>query len=208
MLIYQLVILLPAFYFAWYATGPYTATALAEILGILFRFFLVDKVYAIHTSGTDIVIYMQNLPRVTIGESTAAFSFADKGIVVNPFTYSYGVPLFLALAIASPATLRQYVFRVGSGLTILYAGICFSIISSIIFIMHENPDIQWPNFSADADLNDALVDYIHFVGFLLIPRILPLVIWGILYRESIREIIHSLRSSHASKGASGTPPSP
>ncbi len=206
LLIYQLIFLIPAFYFVWYATGAFTASALAEILRHLFHYLWADYVYALKASGTDIIIYMQNLPLVAQGESAAVISLSKKGIVVNPFTYSYGIPLFLALAIASPATLPQYAIRISTGLVILYAGVCFSIIASIIFIMHETPGIQWPTLADSVEINDTLIDYIHFVGFLLIPRVLPLLMWVILYRVAIAEIIHSLRSNRVAEDTSGQPP--
>ncbi len=189
----QALILLPSFYFAWYATAALTAAPLAALLEPVLQFIWPDTVQGAFALREKVVLSLQVVlaqPPEAVGAEVVT---RGKGIMINPLSYSYGIPLFLALAIASDASLGAHLLRVVIGLTILVAGICATVATTLVFALHADPSAEGIRLAADDAFNETLVRYLHFVGFLLLPRALPVVAWALLYRDTVAAIIEQMR---------------
>lgn len=178
----QLLVLLPSFFFAWYETMPWTVPALAKLLHPLLGFVWSETFVDIKAAGTKLVILAR------LAADTSPSGEVIKGIVLNPIDYSYGIPLFAALAVASSGTWKQHLRRLLAGLVLLLGGICFSVVASLFFMFQFDAGFERLQVLGSPSANDTLVRYIHFLGFLMTPRVLPLALWILLYRDSLSEL--------------------
>jgi hypothetical protein len=190
----RLALLLPILMLAWYQLGPRLIPGLAWLLEPLLQALWPDTVLAVEAAGRKIILITQVVEPTGFG---LAYTTARKGVLFNPFTYSYGLPLFAALALASSAAWWRHLIRVTLGLSVLTLGLCFSVAVSVLFLFQF--DGIHPGFHAlgTKDLNDGFVQYAHFLGFNLVPRVLPLVMWIVLYRDWLSELIQASRGQPA-----------
>lgn len=188
----QLIILLPSLYFAWYASAPLLSYVLAFLLKPLLVSLWPDVVLNVASAESKILIFVKMLPLEESRHLAPPVSGGEKGVIVNPLSYSYGLPLFLALALASMASFRQHLARMVVGAAVIAAGICFTVAVSLVFALDANPKLQGIRLATDPETNDLLIRYLHFLGFNVVPRMLPLLAWGVLYRETGRAIVQPL----------------
>ena len=175
----QLLVLLPSFFFAWYQTMAWTVPALAALLKPLLGISWPDTFVEIEAAGKKLVVIAR------LAAETSSPGRTLKAVVLNPIDYSYGIPLFAGLAIATSATWKQHLSRLLPGLTILTIGICFSVLASLLFMFQFDSGFERLQLLGSPSANDTLVRYIHFLGFQMTPRVLPIALWILLYRNSL-----------------------
>jgi hypothetical protein len=193
----QLLVLLPAFFFAWYETLVWLVPLLAGLLDPLLHLCWPTTFVKIQAAGSKLVVI------VRLAAEAVSAGQAHKGVVLNPFTYSYGIPLFAALAIASTASSRQHLVRLLVGLGVLAAGVCLSILASLLFMFQFDAGFERLQLLGSAPANDTLVRYLHFLGFQILPRVLPIALWILLYRDWLGQLIRP-----AANGEAGSPTTP
>ncbi|NCA69134.1 MAG: hypothetical protein EOM91_03345 [Sphingobacteriia bacterium] len=179
------LVMLPAFLFLWYQAGPWLVPALVALLEPMLTWLWPDTVIGVEPAGRKLIV-------ITELVSTASIP-PRKGVLVNPFTYSYSLPLFAALALASTASFLRHLLRLAIGMGVLTLGVCFSILVSLLYLFQLDDGYAGLQFSSRAELNEAIVRYAHFLGFNLTPRVLPLLMWILLYREWLAELMREFR---------------
>lgn len=190
----QFLILLPAFLFLWYFAGDALFPALAKLLEPVLRTLWPDTVLSVQPSGRKILILTQLLPPDHVDPVMRP---PRRAVMVNPFTYSYGLPLFAALALASSAGWRSHLLRLAIGLPVLILGLIFSVIVSLLYLFQISDGYAGLRVVESAELNEAVVFYAHFLGFNLTPRLLPLLLWVLLYRDWLGELARDFRRVRA-----------
>lgn len=191
----QALILLAPFFYAWYQTLPWFLPGLAALLEPVLKAAWPDSLVAVNATGGKIVVLVRLIA------DDAAIGEGMKAVVLNPYTYSYGIPLFSALALASTAGTRQHSVRILLGLLLLAVGLVFSIQASLLFMFQFDEGFQRLSLLGSPSANDSLVIYVHFLGFRVLPRALPVLLWVLLYLDWIRELAHSFANP---QGRSGT----
>lgn len=186
----QLALLLPAFLFLWFTAGEWLIPGLARMLEPVLIALWPETVLSVETAGRKLLVVTRLAASVAADPHIVA---QRKGVLVNPFTYSYGLPLFAALALASTASWRQHLLRLSIGFGILTLGLCCSILVSLLYLFQHDGDYRgFHAFGGDA-WNDMLVAYAHFLGFNLVPRLLPLLLWILLYRDWLWDVMREIR---------------
>lgn len=198
-MLWQLLLLLPAFFFAWYSSLYWILPLLADLLEPVLRLLWPDSLVDVLAAGNNLNVIV----RLT-EQGAAAAGAAAKGISLNPFSYSYGIPLYAALAIASEASWQEHLARVLGGLVILTLGIGVSILASLLFMFQFGTGFERLTVFASPADNDTLVRYCHFLGFNVLPRVLPLALWLLFYRDWVGVLLRSTRKPAAATG--GDPP--
>jgi hypothetical protein len=171
----RILVLLFPFYFAWYQVLP------------LLRLLWPDTLATVKGGGGKIIVVARTV--ATSGE----FDGGLKGIVLNPYTYTYGMPLFFALAVASTASGWKHFFRMSVGFAVLLVGLYLSVVASLMYMFQFDGEFARLKLLETPTANDALVEFIHASGFRVLPRALPVLLWAVLYREWAVEMIRSLR---------------
>lgn len=187
-LLIGLLVLLPSFYFAWYFSGPFFAWPIARLTDSVLTWWWPEMIAGVGQAGSKVQI----LTRVGLPEIQAA---AGRGFAFDVMTYSYGIPLFAALAIASDATAPQHLFRLTLGFLVLIAGVFSSLFVSILYVFTFHPDYQGVAALAQLQRHEDQINYLYFLGFMIVPRLLPVLIWVILYRDMLERILKSIRRS-------------
>lgn len=125
---------LPACYWAWYALAEVTTLLVVYITEPLLQFTFPKLIGSIEQVGhlveviANVTVAPQNVPRGMV---------AELPIPVNPLIYSYGLPLTLALILASPfiyiKTLRNILISIILFLLIQIWGVSFEALK-VLFI--------------------------------------------------------------------------
>lgn len=194
-LVGRLLLLLPLLFFAWYQLLPSIVPMLADLLDPLLRLLWPTSFVKVQAAGAKVAVIAR------LAAEAAAPGQPYKGVLLNPFTYSYGMPLFAALALATEATWRQQIARLLLGLGLLTVGLCVSIVASLLFMYQFDTGFERLELLSSREANDALVRYVHFLGFLILPRALPLALWILLYRDSLARLIRTSPADAARSGA-------
>lgn len=201
----QLLFLLPSLFFVWYQAGPWVAPLLAKLLEPLLHGIWPNAIQAVKPMGAKLVVIAQLQHPITHGDFAGHFIYSDKGILISPYTYAFGAPLYAALAIASTASFKQHVLRFSLGMILLLAGVGITVVTSLLYIFQLDSGYPQLHWFASRELNDTLVRYCHYIGFQLVPRVLPLMLWALLYRETLRELLGLAPSGKNGGGPVTTP---
>ena len=116
----------------------------------------------------------------------------NLGFLSNPLSYSYSLPVFAALALATPG--RRQWWRLLAGLAILMLVAVASMLATLlktlafdvgsVFVAQQ----QWGALAR----NGAAMAY-QF-GSLLLPMVTPVVLWLALYRGYLAELAPGIAS--------------
>jgi hypothetical protein len=116
----------------------------------------------------------------------------DLVFTVNPLLYSYGLPLYTALSIATPGDpqnedLKWNKWLWGLPLLLLFQvwGVCFDGLKTLLFTLG-------PEISAQMAFSSLAMDGValgYQLGYLILPSVLPLVIWVVQYRDYLSEMV-------------------
>ena len=185
----KVFILLPLCYWLWYSSAEsstFLAVYFSEpvlqslfpglIAGIEQNGYLVEVV-------ANVTVPAQNVPRGMI---------AELPVPVNPLIYSYGLPLTLALILASPIN------HVKTGLNILISIFIFLLIQvwgisfeSLKVLFLQTP----PELLANNRLDPGQLDFIalgYQLGALILPAVTPIIIWVFCYQKYIALLTRGL----------------
>ncbi len=60
------------------------------------------------------------------------------------------------------------------------------------FALDSDPRVQVFRMTEDPETNEFAIKYLHFIGFSLVPRIIPVLAWALLYRDTARVLLAPL----------------
>lgn len=110
-----------------------------------------------------------------IGQSQSRLIFD-----MNPLNYSYGLPLFVALLVASKDKLQDKVWKLAIAILVLLLAqtwsLCFDIVRNLLYEF-QMAYLAYFNYGAVAKM---VVSLGAQLGFLLFPTLIPLMLWVIL----------------------------
>ena len=190
----KVFLFLPLCYWGWYSLAELT-TALAvycaePLLQSLFPALIVgieQTAYLVEVIA-EVTVPAQDVPQGMV---------AELPIPVNPLIYSYGLPLALALILASPLnfarTLGSVIFSIVVFLLIQIWGICFESLK-VLFL--QTPvellgQISIANWQLD------MIALGYQLGTLILPAVTPIIIWVWFYRDFISRFTPALRRKNA-----------
>jgi len=175
------VLLLPPCLAAWYFSAPYHAPVAGALSGKLVELFAPGVVSALERSGTDLVFV------TTLEVHPAPGQTALLLPEVNPLLYTYGLGFFLALMLA--ARVRWWKVLAGIALLLPFQswGIAFDFLAQVAIKL--GPDIR-----AQTGLSGWRVEAIalgYQVGTLILPTLVPVVLWALFSRKFIESLMRS-----------------
>lgn len=127
-------------------------------------------------------------------EVVTYFSVADNpagqlAFEINPLKYTYGFPLFLALVFSVKGNYSDKIWHVliGYFVTLLAQiwGICFDITRHLLF---EFNGVYAAYFELTS-VGKMLISLGSQLGFLLLPSLVPIMLWSILENKAFRRLI-------------------
>lgn len=181
---------LPLCYWGWYSLAE-----LATAIVVYWAEPLLQTLFPTLISGIQQTAFRVEV----IAEVTAAAQNVPQGAVaelpipVNPLIYSYGLPLALALILASPLnfakTSRNIIISILVFLLIQIWGVSFEALK--VLFLQTPPElignIKLPGWQLD------IIALGYQLGVLILPAVTPVIIWVWYYRDFIAQLTPSLR---------------
>lgn len=170
---------MPLCFAAWYATAPYHAAVTGWLANGIVDMFQPGIVQAMERSGTELV-FVTRVP--------AQASATEVGMLVvevAPLVYSYGLALFLTLALASCTPWTRLVAGVAALLPFEAWGIAFDFLSQAAIRLG-------PQVSAQAGFGSAQREVIAFgyqLGSLILPPLVPVAVWAAVNRRFLAALL-------------------
>jgi hypothetical protein len=183
------VVLLPFYLFIWYVAAPLLNWPLAAAADWLLPGLFPGTFVAVVQEGLALdVITRLPLPdelRAQMPPGTTG----DLTFSVNPLIYSYGLPFFTALAIAVPGGEGDKWLRWLWGLPWLLAaqvfGVCMDSLKTVL-IQFSSGSAEMQQLAAWQREGIALG---YQLGFLILPSVLPVVLWMTLFRGFLASLV-------------------
>ncbi|MES2821051.1 MAG: exosortase H-associated membrane protein [Pseudomonadota bacterium] len=186
-LIRRMLAWLPLTYGLWYAMAPAVAMLLAGLLQPLLKLLSGGLVFAVEREGR-LVQAVVRLGAGSYGELVVpAGRFAELLIEAQPMIYGYGVPLFVALVLAAgrrQVSWRAWLLSAGGLLSMLVFGVGMGLLKGLVFDLH-------PSISALLSVQPfqrELIALGYQLGFLMLPVVVPLIVWFVLYADLLVEL--------------------
>lgn len=173
-LLVRTLLWLPVVFAIWYLTAPWHLAPIAEATEYLLQSWLPDAVAELRMHGAQLLLISR------FGEVGGQMVVNPPpgehlGFLTNPLSYSYSLPLFAALALATPLPGRAR--RLAIGLAVLLVVELVSMtavqIKNLVFgTGGAFVDQQgWGPLARDATALG------YQLGSLLLPMVMPLVVW-------------------------------
>lgn len=133
-------------------------------------------------------------------EQTAADGRQGIGALVfslNPMIYGYSLPLFFGLVMATPLRTRMRLLQVAVALTIIWMAQAFGVVSETFKLLaFSSIDAATAAF-AGTGLSHAAVALCYQFGYLILPAVLPVVLWLGMNRRFIEGLVGRGREPQA-----------
>ena len=181
---------LPLCYWGWYYTANETTLAIAYLTKILLNSSFPLLISGIEQVSThfDIVVNI-TLPAAQVPKGMVA----ELPIPINPLIYSHGLPLGLSLILASPfsycKTPLNLVLILLISIPFQIFGICFEFMKTLFLQTPKELTSYVKLYSWQLD--GIAVGY--QMGSLVLPTIVPIIIWLFLYRDFIVQFVPTLQ---------------
>ena len=187
--IIKVILWLPPCYFAWYTFANYTTTIASYLSEQILTFFYPNLILGVEQTGHNLeIIVKATLPADEIPKGMVP----ELPIPVNPLKYNFGLPLCVALTLASPDTLlkhlRNGVFCFLLLLPIQIWGICFDFFKSIFI---QTPSHLIGNMILQ-QWQLEVIGICYQTGVLVLPAVAPIIIWIVLYKNFVVHFVPEL----------------
>jgi len=192
--ILKVFLFLPLCYWGWYSLAELVTAIVVLMAEPLLQSLFPGLINSIEQTGylidviAEVTVSVQGAPNDVV---------ADLPIPINPLIYSYGLPLALALILASPLnfvkTVRNIALSIMVFLLIQVWGISFE---SLKVLFYQTPpeligNMKLPSWQFDA------IALGYQLGVLILPAVTPIIIWLLFYQDFIAQLMPALRRNTA-----------
>jgi hypothetical protein len=112
---------------------------------------------------------------VAPGGAAPKFGFIEP--TVNPMVYGYSLPLFVGLVMATPLRIRQRLLQCVIGVAAIVVAQAFGAVSESLKVALIDTGPPGLQAAANAGLSLNLVALCYQFGYLILPSLLPAVMW-------------------------------
>jgi len=200
---------LPAMFFLWFTLSSPVAFPVVRLLSALFAGWMPELVRDVHQEFHNLVFAYQVQVQVP-GMGSAALMIEEQR--VNVLIYAYGLPLFLGLVMATPMSWARTFTQAGVGLVALTLAESFGVGTRMLFdiAFGAGPAVQAGlaeqgipaagsiAASAEAYVRTALAGHglpldlvalLYQFGYLVVPAVVPVVLWIALNRRFLETLV-------------------
>ena len=180
--LFRILLWVPISFAIWYFSYPALLFLSSKLSNILLPFISNHAIHLTQLNADNI-----SLDIITNFIDRIPNESADKkgrmAFTINVMKYGYGLPLFIALALASPNTLgikiRNIIFCILLVTFVQLWGISFEVFKNLNYGMGEK-------VSAYMATSYSLKEFIklgYHLGTLIIPSVAPITLWFLLYQK-------------------------
>jgi hypothetical protein len=132
------------------------------------------------------------IPELPPGSSAPAGRVAELIFTINPLIYGYGLPLYSALVMAVPGSEWRKWLRWGSGVAILLTAQLFSVSMEILKSLLFDLGPEAARQLMLAPWQQELTALGYQFGYLILPAVLPIVLWIVQHRRYLTTLVPAL----------------
>lgn len=186
----RVLLWLPVTFAVWYLTAVWHLAPVARLAHHLLQFWLPEAVADLSLRQTELLLISR------FGEVGGQLVVnpppgENLGFLTNPLSYSYSLPLFAALTLATslPDRWRRLAIGLGVLLLIELASMLATQVKTLVFDTGGAfvAQQQWGARARDA------VALAYQLGSLLLPMVMPLVVWMALHGAYLAQLTPALR---------------
>lgn len=200
---------LPAMFFLWFLFSSPVAFPVVRLLAALFGGWMPELVQDVHQEFHQLVYAYQVQVQVP-GMGSAALMIEEQR--VNVLIYAYGLPLFLGLVMATPLSWARTFGQAALGLLVLTLAESFGVGTRMLFDMafgagpavhaglaEQGVAAAGPiAASAEAYVRTVLAGHglpldlvalLYQFGYLVVPAVVPVVLWIALNRQFLETLV-------------------
>jgi hypothetical protein len=192
---------LPFAFFVWF----YFAAPLVWPVIALVRFVLLTawpQLFTAVSQGADLLDaqghVLEHVPYLTQLSTSVLVDVAAPGTTprlgfieptVNPMVYGYALPLFAGLVLATPVRLRQRLTQLAAGIPLIWIAQAFGVVSESLKSVLIDAGPLGAEAAARAGLSINLIALCYQFGYLILPSLVPAVLWIVGNRTFIELLI-------------------
>ena len=194
-------VLLPAAYFVWTVLSPWLLAPVVFLSDAISQWLFSGYVKQVVQAGVFLVIVV--VREASEGATAIQVNGVDLKALSAFRVYApplgSGMPLFIALALASDASPRRHVVNLGVGIAALFLGQTISVLFKIAATLFSKiPEFRPSDALCSVDCYWSVLYPLQYFTYLILPTMLPVLLWGILYAAYLRALVPAL-------GAKGLP---
>ena len=161
------VLWLPACFTLWYLSAHYLGAFVGELAAMLVELFKSGLVSAVERQGMGLEFVTHLLVHPLPGRTGVLV------VEVNPLLYTYGLPLFVALMLASRAKISGIL--VGAALLLPFQawGVAFDLLAQLAVRSGVDVSIQAGLMGWRAEF----IALAYQIGSLIFPALIPVALW-------------------------------
>lgn len=186
----RVLLWLPATFAIWYLTAAWHLAPVAWLAHHLMQFWLPEAVADLRLHEGQLLLisrFGEVGGRLVVNPPLGE----NLGFLTNPLSYSYSLPLFAALTLATPPPGRWRRLAIGLAvlLSIELASMLATQIKTLVFETGGAfvAQQQWGTHARDA------VALAYQLGSLLLPMVMPLVVWMAVHGAYLAQLAPALR---------------
>ena len=187
-LILAAALFLPLAFFVWFA---FAQTLVLPVVGITktILFNWLPEVFKGVEMNKYAIDWITTLP--VDAETLAQAGGRKVGAVmtVNPMIYGYGLPVVAGLTLATPISIGKRAWQIAIAAVVIWMVQANGVIWESIVKMGFQSGPEGAKLIANAGLNPEFVAFAYQFSYLIIPAITPVILWCVLNRKFIEQLI-------------------
>jgi len=179
------------FLWGFFHLSPFVLPVLAKAVNVVLLQLFPQFIESIqvHTNVFEV------LTRFSVeGNATGQLAFD-----INPLKYTYGLPLFLALSLASLGKCSDKFFGLAVALILITVaqvwGLCFDIIRHLLFEFNG----VYAAYFKFSSITQNMISLGSQLGFLLMPALVPIVLWAVIEKQTLDKMLSSEQAQEKDK---------
>ena len=187
----RVLVWLPPAFALWYVTAAWHLAPVVWLSELILRSWMPEAVAGLRMQGSELLLvthFGEVAGRLVVNPPPGE----SLGFLSNPLSFSYSLPVFAALALATPSPRGWWRLPAGLGMLLLVevASMLATLLKILafdvgtVFVAQQ----QWGSLAR----NGAAMAY-QF-GSLLLPMVTPVVLWLFLYGAYLAELAPGIGS--------------
>jgi hypothetical protein len=123
------------------------------------------------------------------GSAGAAAGVGVLEPTLNPMIYAYSLPLFTGLAMATPLSGRRRFFEIAIAFIVIWLAQAFGIVAESLKFVAVEAGAEGAAATAKAGLSANAIALAYQFGYLILPAVVPAVLWIGLNRSFIERLV-------------------
>ncbi len=108
---------------------------------------------------------------------------------VNPMIYGYSFPVLIGLVMATPLRMRQRMLQFAISLALIWPIQAFGVVFDALKTLRFNVGAIGTQAVEAAGLSANLIAFCYQAGYLILPAVMPIVIWVALNRNFMERLV-------------------